>query len=99
MANDAGWDDAVAPGRKGYALEEPLEQVVLHDELRRHALILGAVADNRLELHGVGGMLGMLIAHHKVNHHKVNTFYFKYGLPIMLVIDVVAVAFLVLASL
>ena len=42
----------------------------------------------------VGGMLGMLIA-----HHKVNTYYFKYGLPIMLVIDVVAVAFLVLASL
>ena len=41
----------------------------------------------------VGGMLGMLIA-----HHKVNTYYFRYGLPIMLVIDVAVVAFLMQAG-
>ena len=41
----------------------------------------------------VGGILGMLIA-----HHKVNTYYFKYGLPIMLVIEVVVVVFLMQAG-
>ena len=35
----------------------------------------------------------MLIA-----HHKMNTYYFKYGLPIMLAIDVVVVAFLMQAG-
>ena len=33
-----------------------------------------------------------------VAHHKVNTYHFKYGLPVMLVIEVVVVAFLMQAG-
>ena len=41
----------------------------------------------------VGGMLGMLVA-----HHKVNTYYFKYGLPAMLVVQLIVVAYLIQAG-
>ena len=41
----------------------------------------------------VGGMLGMLVA-----HHKVSTYYFKYGLPAMLVVQLIVVAYLIQAG-
>lgn len=40
-----------------------------------------------------GGMLGMYLA-----RHKINTYYFKFGLPIMLVIQVVVIVFLLQAG-
>ena len=41
----------------------------------------------------IGGMLGMFIA-----HHKTSKYYFKYGLPIMLVLQVIVIAYLMQAG-
>ena len=41
----------------------------------------------------LGGIIGMAVA-----RHKINTYYFKFGLPIMLVIDLVVIAYLMQAG-
>lgn len=41
----------------------------------------------------IGGMIGMRDA-----HHKTRSYYFKYGLPLMLVVQVILVAYLLQAE-
>ena len=45
----------------------------------------------------IGGALGGLLGMH-LAHHKVRTYYFRFGLPVMLLIELAAVAYLLQAG-